>query len=166
MRYGKDTFNPHFTRTLSETAGLNNGWLPHRTLSILILQGHSLKPFFIETESTFFPLSILILQGHSLKLHILLLHWVILKLSILILQGHSLKLPQVILLSRRVPTFNPHFTRTLSETAQALHQIDKRIRLSILILQGHSLKLIFIVISVFADILSILILQGHSLKLS
>ncbi len=184
------TFNPHFTRTLSETlAGHGGGgggfgfqssfykdtlWNRGRgawshkesSLSILILQGHSLKPgaswwlWGLRSD-----LSILILQGHSLKQYICLsLEEILFHLSILILQGHSLKQSRELLSAQtlhfqssfykdtlwnrncRVPgialkrSFNPHFTRTLSETIRRCLACWTSAGLSILILQGHSLK--------------------------
>ncbi len=63
-----------------------------KNLSILILQGHSLKPVIrcYKTRGKH-CLSILILQGHSLKRKPAIGAGSTWYLSILILQGHSLK---------------------------------------------------------------------------
>ncbi len=136
---GALSFNPHFTRTLSETWTIPAFSCFQMWLSILILQGHSLKLPSLPLPLPLQYLSILILQGHSLKPVVIRIMPEKKNLSILILQGHSLK--RVFLLT-----------------------VVGRLNLSILILQGHSLKPMQLYRSPWTDQLSILILQGHSLK--
>ncbi len=166
----KVPFNPHFTRTLSETepapayeepaavfqssfykdtlwnravscsciqpvvfqssfykdtlwnkmyeAGMN-GW---KDLSILILQGHSLKRSGSNLERGFLRLSILILQGHSLKQNA---HWKI-PGGCIVFQSSFYKDTLWNVVSKAYnerlrESFNPHFTRTLSETTEGLN---------------------------------------------
>ncbi len=90
----KRSFNPHFTRTLSETVLLFGDPGVAKTLSILILQGHSLKQSRKQVEkwviSSFNPHFTRTLSETSSREA----GWKPIK-----------------------TTFNPHFTRTLSETS-------------------------------------------------
>ncbi len=209
-------FNPHFTRTLSETSLGRAINIEHGCLSILILQGHSLKLSTTSWIHEFsWTLSILILQGHSLKPHaahyddsintifqssfykdtlwnaiwteswgqaedlsILILQGHSLKpevpgricrkvqLSILILQGHSLKRCLLFFRLCTCRFFQSSFYKDTLWNGVLLRGGGSRGDLSILILQGHSLKPTFAANDVSPYVLSILILQGHSLKLT
>ncbi len=142
-------FNPHFTRTLSETYLKVIGvyasclfqssfykdtlWNPKQYKVCFVIDGFQ-SSFYKDTLWNYYTISI--------KVNVI---W----LSILILQGHSLKPQEGTWRVQGDNTFNPHFTRTLSETQNLITLIRGCNYLSILILQGHSLKLNKIVQRIF-----------------